>query len=95
MKIKAKVTIATIYTIYSDGTESDTNAFMYLGNPSKADIKTKYLSAMSNIKKATVCEVERKAVDIEINSENADKTFTELLETALDANDIHVVASII
>lgn len=94
MTVKAKITIATIYSIYNDGRASETNDYLFLGNPSKAEVKTKYMGVADNIKKATVCEVERVAIDIEVNADNYDHPFSDILSNALATSDHHVAMTI-
>ena len=80
--IKTPVTIATFYTTFSDDTPNGTHKYLFYGKPSKADMKKAYEKAFEGnaIKKATVVDVERVNLTIDITSAFLVKTVGDLIE---------------
>ena len=59
--IKTTVTIATIYNTYTDDTPSGTHKYLLFGKPTKGEVVKAFdkCFAGNNIKRVTVCEIER------------------------------------
>jgi hypothetical protein len=80
--IKTPVTIATFYVSFSDDTPNGAHRHLFYGKPSKGDIKKAFTKAFEGnaIKKATVVDVERVNLTIDITSAFLVKTIGDLIE---------------
>lgn len=80
--IKTPVTIATFYVTFSDDTPNKTHRYLFYGKPSKGDMKKAFEKAFEGnaIKKATVIDVERVNLTIDITSAFLVKTVGDLIE---------------
>lgn len=80
--IKTPVTIATFYVTFSDDTPNGTHKHLFYGKPTKCDMKKAFEKAFEGnaIKKATVVDVERVNLTIDITSAFLVKTVGDLIE---------------
>lgn len=70
--LKTKVTVATIYVVFSDKEKaSETRRILFIGSPTKAEVKKEFEKTIvaDEIKKATVCELEK--INLDCNLTNA------------------------
>ena len=96
--VKTKVTVATIYVVFVDKAKaSETRRVLFIGTPTKADIKNKYEKTLiaDGFKKTTVCELEKINLECNLTSAmlvktvedfiiNCAKTVTEFESTIID-----------
>lgn len=70
--LKTKVTVATIYVVFSDKEKaSETRRVLFIGSPTKAEVKKEFEKTLvaDEIKKSTVCELEK--INLDCNLTNA------------------------
>lgn len=80
--IKTPVTIASFYVTFSDDTPNGIHKHLFYGKPAKSDMKKAFEKAFvgNAIKKATVVDVERVNLTIDITSAFLVKTIGDLIE---------------
>ena len=80
--IKTPVTITTFYVTFTDDTPNGTHKHLFYGKPSKGDMKKAFEKAFEGnaIKKATVVDIERVNLTIDITSAFLVKTIGDLIE---------------
>lgn len=80
--VKTPVTIATFYVTFSDDTPNGTHKHLFYGKPTKGDMKKAFEKAFvgNAIKKATVVDVERVNLTIDITNAFLVKTIGDLIE---------------
>lgn len=80
--IKTPVTIVTFYVTFPDDTPNGTHSYLFYGKPSKGDMKKAFEKAFEGnaIKKATIVDVERVNLTIDITSAFLVKTIGDLIE---------------
>ena len=80
--VKTKVTVATIYVVFTDKTKSsETRRVLFIGTPTKADVKKEYEKTLvvDEIKKTTVCELEKINIDCDLTSAMLVKTVEDFI----------------
>jgi hypothetical protein len=79
--VKTKVTVATIYVVFADKTKaSETRRVLFIGTPTKADVKKEYEKTLvDEIKKTTVCELEKINLDCDLTSVMLVKTVEDFI----------------
>ena len=80
--LKVKVTIATIYVTYTDKSKSsETKRVLFIGTPTKAEVKNMFDKTLvaGDIKKTTVCELEKINLDCDLTSAKLVKTVEDFI----------------
>lgn len=80
--IKTKVTVATIYVVFSDKEKaSETRRVLFIGSPTKAEVKKEFEKTLvaDKIKKTTVCELEKINLDCDLTSDMLVKTIEDFI----------------
>ena len=96
--IKTRVTVATIYVVFADKSKaSEARRVLFIGTPTKEEVKKEYEKTLvaDEIKKTTVCELEKINLDCNLTSAmlvkkvedfiiDCAKTITEFESTIID-----------
>ena len=80
--IKTRVTVATIYVTFTEKTKaSETRRVLFIGTPTKADVKKEYEKTLvvDEIKKVTVCELEKINLDCDLTNAMLVKTIEDFI----------------
>ena len=80
--LKVKITIATIYVTFADKSKSsETRRVLFIGTPIKADVKKMFDKTLvaDDIKKTTVCELEKINLECDLTSADLIHTFEDFI----------------
>lgn len=80
--LKAKVTVATIYVVFSNKEKaSETRRVLFIGSPTKAEVKKEFEKTLvaDEIKKITICELEKINLDCDLTSGMLVKTVEDFI----------------
>lgn len=80
--IKTKVTVATIYVVFTDKTKaSETRRVLFIGSPTKAGVKKEFEKTLvaDEIKKVTICELEKINLNCDLTSDMLVKTVEDFI----------------